>query len=124
MPPPDRRRRRPRSGGPSPEILAQWTPEERARYENERRLETPIAEMKLSVRCVNTLESLSVILCKDLMGKTAEELFEIPNFGETTLKEIIRAVQALGLTPPWKMPKKPPAKKKPAAAQKKRKRKR
>lgn len=111
MPPENRRRRRPRNSGPPPEILAQWTPAERAAREREQRLDTPTAEMGLSVRCVNTLEDLGVILCRDLVTKSTEELMEIPNFGETTLKEVIKAVKALGLKPPWKLKRRAPAKK-------------
>jgi DNA-directed RNA polymerase alpha subunit len=105
MPPENRRRRRVKTG---PD-MTHWAPEDRAAAELAARLNTPVAEMALSVRIINTLEEYSVIVCRDLMTQTYESLMEMKNFGEKTLTEVRAAIQALGLTPPaWKKPKKPP----------------
>ena len=85
-----------------------WTEEEKRAFELARLLETPVAEMELDVRVVNTLEENDIILVKDLMTQTWETLMGMKNFGNKTLHEVIEAIKKLGLTPPdWKMPPKP-----------------
>jgi len=86
--------------------MEQWTAVQRAEYARELRLDTPVAEMGVSVRLVNTLENLGIILCRDLMQFTAAQLYEIPNFGDKMLVECREGVKRLGLQPPrgWRRP--------------------
>jgi DNA-directed RNA polymerase alpha subunit len=101
-----RKRRRPKGDGPD---MSTWSAADRERHELEQKLGTPLAEMRLSVRTVNTLEEHNVILARDLLRQTHESLFKMKNFGDKTLKEVREAVKALGLTPPsdWATPPKP-----------------
>lgn len=105
MPPRDRRYREKKKTGPD---MDSWTEEEKRVFKLARLLETPVAEMELDVRVVNTLEENDIILVKDLMTQTWETLMGMKNFGNKTLREVIAAIEKLGLTPPdWKMPPKP-----------------
>jgi DNA-directed RNA polymerase alpha subunit len=82
-----------------------WSDEQRTAHEHRLKLETPVAEMKLSVRVINTLDEAGVITAKDVMEQTYESLMRMRNFGETTLVELRGAVKALGLQPPqWRKP--------------------
>lgn len=107
------RRRRRRGGRPSAEVMQQWTAAQRAAYERELRLDTPVAEMGVSVRLVNTLESLGIILCRDLLKLSADQLYDIPNFGDKMLVECREGVKRLGLPAPWgwRLPRRPHVKK-------------
>jgi len=87
-----------------------WLPEERAAYENTQRMNTPLAELELSVRAVNSLEEHNIVYCRDLYRLSYEAMLKIPNFGEKTLKEVCKALKLHGLTPPaWKPAPKPKA---------------
>src|SRR5437899_11015756 len=57
-------------------------------HELERKLNMSLAELELSVRATNCLESEGITTVKDLVIRTDEELLEVRNFGETTLKEV------------------------------------
>jgi DNA-directed RNA polymerase alpha subunit len=99
----NRRRRHRGHVGPSPEILAQYSPEEiKARKEREK-LELSLADTTLSVRTVNTLESLGIFSVGDLVGKTLDEVKALPNFGKKTFAEVRRALIGVGVDPEhWK----------------------
>jgi DNA-directed RNA polymerase alpha subunit len=98
----ERKRRVPKRSGLN---TSTWTEAERRQYAEKRMLETPIAEMELSVRIINTLEVNNIILCKDLMRQTWKSLTNIKNFGEKTFTECRSAIKTLGLTPPrWRRP--------------------
>lgn len=56
--------------------------------ELERKLNMSLAELELSVRATNCLESEGIATVRDLVSRTEEELLEVRNFGETTLKEV------------------------------------
>jgi len=56
--------------------------------ELERKLNMSLAELELSVRATNCLESEGISTVRDLVMRTEEELLEVRNFGETTLKEV------------------------------------
>src|SRR5262249_43499068 len=56
-------------------------------HEMERKLNMSLAELELSVRATNCLESEGITTVRDLVIRTDEELLEVRNFGETTLKE-------------------------------------
>ena len=57
-------------------------------HELERKLNMSLAELELSVRATNCLESEGITTVRDLVIRTDEELLEVRNFGETTLKEV------------------------------------
>ena len=108
MPPMNRKYKRPARKGPD---QSSWTDEEKRAYREKELLKTPVAEMRLPVRVINTLEENGVILAAQLMEQTYESLLVMRNFGEKTLREVRAAITALGLTAPeWK---KPPKEKKP-----------
>ena len=58
----------------------------------------PIAELDLSVRASNCLETANINTVGDLVAKTEEELLAIKNFGKTTLKEVKKKLAQLNLT--------------------------
>ena len=96
------RRRRVKDRGQSvPDaILKTWTKAQRIEYQRAQALETPTAEMGMSVRVVNALESAGVFLAKDLLEESAGTLLAIKNFGESSLAEVSSAIKRLGLPLP------------------------
>jgi DNA-directed RNA polymerase subunit alpha len=73
-------------------------------HELERKLGMSLAELELSVRATNCLESEGITTVKDLVIRTDEELLEVRNFGETTLKEVKQKLQDRGLHLGMKIP--------------------
>lgn len=63
----------------------------------EAKLNTSIAELKLSVRASNCLESENIATVRDLVTRTEDQLLEVRNFGETTLNEVKEKLSELGL---------------------------
>ena len=63
-----------------------------------RKLELPIAHMDLSVRASNCLEAEGLQTIGDLVRKSQEEVMGFKNFGRTSLKEITRKLDELGLS--------------------------
>ncbi|MGO8688660.1 MAG: DNA-directed RNA polymerase subunit alpha C-terminal domain-containing protein [Thermoguttaceae bacterium] len=63
----------------------------------DQRLEMSTAEIGLPVRTVNCLEDHGVFTVEQLLGCTPEKLLSFPNFGEKTLDEVYRALEAIGL---------------------------
>ena len=59
--------------------------------------ELSLAELELSVRATNCLESEGITTVRDLVIRNDEELLEVRNFGETTLKEVKLKLQERGL---------------------------
>jgi DNA-directed RNA polymerase subunit alpha len=72
--------------------------------EMERRLNLPIAELHLSVRAMNCLESERIHTVRDLVQKTEDQLLEVRNFGETTLTEVRSKLSELGLRLGMRLP--------------------
>jgi DNA-directed RNA polymerase subunit alpha len=70
----------------------------------ERKLNMSLAELELSVRATNCLESEGIATVRDLVIRTDEELLEVRNFGETTLKEVKIKLQERGLNLGMKYP--------------------
>ncbi len=66
-------------------------------HELERKLNMSLAELELSVRATNCLESEGITTVRDLVIRTDEELLEVRNFGETTLKEVWTKLAERGL---------------------------
>jgi DNA-directed RNA polymerase subunit alpha len=63
----------------------------------ESKLNMSIAELNLSVRASNCLESENIMTVRDLVTKTEDQLLEVRNFGETTLQEVKQKLRELGL---------------------------
>ena len=63
-----------------------------------RKLELPIAHMDLSVRASNCLEAEGLQTIGDLVRRSQEEVMAFKNFGRTSLKEITRKLDELGLS--------------------------
>jgi DNA-directed RNA polymerase subunit alpha len=61
------------------------------------KLNMSLAELKLSVRAMNCLESENIHTVRDLVQKTEDQLLEVRNFGETTLNEVRDKLHELGL---------------------------
>lgn len=63
----------------------------------ESKLAMSLAELKLSVRAMNCLETEAINSVRDLVQKTEDQLLEVRNFGETTLNEVKERLHDLGL---------------------------
>jgi DNA-directed RNA polymerase subunit alpha len=63
----------------------------------ESKLNMTLAELKLSVRAMNCLESENIHSVRDLVSRNEDQLLEVRNFGETTLKEVKEKLNELGL---------------------------
>jgi DNA-directed RNA polymerase subunit alpha len=66
--------------------------------ELERKLNMSLAELELSVRATNCLESEGITTVRDLVIRNDSELLEVRNFGETTLKEVKSKLAERGLS--------------------------
>jgi len=66
-------------------------------HDLKRKLDMSLAELELSVRATNCLESEGITTVRDLVIRNDEELLEVRNFGETTLKEVKSKLQERGL---------------------------
>lgn len=72
--------------------------------ELERKLNLSLAELELSVRATNCLESEGITTVRDLVIRTDEELLDVRNFGETTLREVKNKLAERGLHLGMKLP--------------------
>lgn len=63
----------------------------------ESKLSMNLAELNLSVRAMNCLESENITTVRELVTRTADQLLEVRNFGETTLNEVKEKLAELGL---------------------------
>jgi len=68
------------------------------------KLEMSTAEIGLSVRTTNCLEERGIFTVQDLLNCTRDDLLSISNFGEKTLEEVYKALEAVGFC---RTPKKP-----------------
>src|SRR5205807_491591 len=73
-------------------------------HDLERKLNMSLAELELSVRATNCLESEGITTVRDLVNRTDDELLEVRNFGETTLKEVKAKLADRGLSLGMKLP--------------------
>ncbi len=64
---------------------------------NESKLNMSLAELNLSVRAMNCLESENIHTVRDLVTRTEDQLLEVRNFGETTLNEVREKLSELGV---------------------------
>lgn len=72
--------------------------------ELERKLNMSLAELELSVRATNCLESEGIATVRDLVSRGEDELLEVRNFGETTLKEVTQKLSERQLHLGMKLP--------------------
>ncbi len=63
----------------------------------EAKLNTTIAELRLSVRASNCLESEGIGSVRELVQLTEDQLLELRNFGDTTLTEVRERLNEMGL---------------------------
>jgi DNA-directed RNA polymerase subunit alpha len=73
-------------------------------HELEKKLAMSLAELELSVRATNCLESEGITTVRDLVIRNEEELLEVRNFGETTLKEVQEKLEERGLSLGTRLP--------------------
>ena len=73
----------------------------------EAKLSMSLAELDLSVRATNCLESEEIHTVRDLVTKSEEELLEVRNFGETTLNEVREKLGDIGLKLGMRLPQAP-----------------
>jgi DNA-directed RNA polymerase subunit alpha len=93
---------------PGPEIGIDEVPAaaggDQVDHELERKLNMSLAELELSVRATNCLESEGITTVRDLVIRGDDELLEVRNFGETTLKEVKTKLAERGLHLGMKLP--------------------
>src|SRR5438067_1039062 len=94
---------------PGPEIAVDEEPKagaagDQVDHELERKLNMSLAELELSVRATNCLESEGITTVRDLVIRNDDELLEVRNFGETTLKEVKAKLSERGLSLGMKLP--------------------
>lgn len=70
----------------------------------ERKLNMSLAELELSVRATNCLETEGITTVRELVIRGDDELLEVRNFGETTLREVKAKLQERGLHLGMKLP--------------------
>ncbi len=70
----------------------------------ETKLAMSLAELELSVRATNCLESENITTVRDLVTRTEEQLLELRNFGETTLAEVREKLADIGLRLGMRLP--------------------
>jgi len=66
--------------------------------ELERKLALPVAQLELSVRASNCLESENIMTVGQLVRLSEEDLLAIRSFGKTSLREVKRKLADLGLS--------------------------
>lgn len=86
--------------------MSSWSEKQKEAYTIKEKVRTPIAELKLPVRIVNTLEENNVLLVEDLLSQNYESLMEMKNFGDKTFREVKVALYKLGVPIPaeWDNP--------------------
>ena len=72
--------------------------EEASVDEVNKKLAVPVSELDLSVRASNCLEYANIKTLGELVTKEEDELLELKNFGKTTLVEIKKKLNQLGLS--------------------------
>lgn len=65
--------------------------------ELEEKLGRSLAELNLSVRATNCLESEGINSVRDLVSRSDDQLLQVRNFGETTLQEVKERLGQIGL---------------------------
>ena len=70
----------------------------------EAKLAMNLAELDLSVRATNCLESENINTVRDLVTHTEDQLLEVRNFGETTMIEVREKLSDIGLRLGMRLP--------------------
>jgi DNA-directed RNA polymerase subunit alpha len=70
--------------------------EERAAAQE--KLNTPIESLEFSTRCRKCMERLGIKTVGELVQQSEKELLAVPNFGATSLNEIVQVLGAFGLS--------------------------
>ncbi|MCD4728537.1 MAG: DNA-directed RNA polymerase subunit alpha [Pirellulales bacterium] len=70
----------------------------------EAKLAMSLAELELSVRATNCLESENITTVRDLVTHSEEQMFEVRNFGETTMAEVREKLSDIGLRLGMRLP--------------------
>jgi DNA-directed RNA polymerase subunit alpha len=87
---------------PGPEIGLEDVAESAAASAESQALEAELnkslAELDLSVRATNCLETEGITTVRDLVMRNDEELLEVRNFGDTTLREVKQKLAERGLS--------------------------
>jgi len=65
--------------------------------ELEEKLNRSLAELNLSVRATNCLESEGINTVRDLVRRSEDQLLQVRNFGETTLQEVRDRLHSINL---------------------------
>lgn len=73
--------------------------------ELEEKLGMSLAELNLSVRATNCLESEGIGSVRELVSRTEDQLLQVRNFGETTLTEVRERLTGIGLRLGMRVPK-------------------
>ncbi len=63
----------------------------------ESKLAMSLADLALSVRAMNCLETENIITVRDLVSRSEDALLEVRNFGETTLNEVKEKLAGIGM---------------------------
>ena len=69
-----------------------------------KKLKMPIADLELSVRASNCLESAKIASVADLVAKTEADLLKVRSFGKTSLREVKRKLSDMNLTLGMQLP--------------------
>jgi len=72
--------------------------------EMEAKLNQSLAELNLSVRATNCLESEGINTVRDLVSRSEDQLLQVRNFGETTMHEVRGRLELIGLRLGMKIP--------------------
>jgi len=64
---------------------------------SEAKLNMSLAELKLSVRATNCLENENIHTVRELVSRTEDQLMDVRNFGDTTLREVRDKLTEMGL---------------------------
>jgi len=70
----------------------------------ESKLSMSLAELDLSVRATNCLESENINTVRDLVSRNEDQLLAVRNFGETTLTEVREKLSDIGLRLGMRLP--------------------
>ena len=73
----------------------------------ESKLNMNLADLNLSVRASNCLESENIMTVRDLVSRSEDQLLEVRNFGETTLTEVRNKLRDLGMHLGMRLPQVP-----------------
>ncbi|HVL11285.1 MAG TPA: DNA-directed RNA polymerase subunit alpha [Gemmata sp.] len=70
----------------------------------EKKLNMSLAELELSVRATNCLETEGITTVRELVLRSPDELLEVRNFGDTTLREVESKLKERGLSLGMRIP--------------------